>query len=256
MTPTAHPTPRPDVSARSPPRPGTPPQPHDLLGQHPTPGGVTVRVLKPLARVGAGAAARTATSSTSPTRRRRVDPRRSDRQVTTDYRLLVAYADGIEHRQDDPYRFLPTLGEIDLHLINEGRHEQLWNVLGAQVHHYHGADRHRCAASSFAVWAPSARRSGVVGDFNGWDGRNAPHALLGSVRRVGAVRARRRRGHALQVRDPRRRRLACGQGRPDGPVHRGRPRRPAPSCTHSHPPVGRRRRGWASAAAATRTTAR
>ena len=50
-----------------------------------------------------------------------------------DYRLVVAY-DGVEvGPQDDAYRFLPTLGEIDLHLINEGRHENLWQVLGARV---------------------------------------------------------------------------------------------------------------------------
>ena len=44
-----------------------------------------------------------------------------------DYRLDV---DGAE--ADDPYRHLPTLGELDLHLIGEGRHERLWKVLGAQ----------------------------------------------------------------------------------------------------------------------------
>jgi 1,4-alpha-glucan branching enzyme len=50
-----------------------------------------------------------------------------------DYRVLTTWGDGIEHEQDDPYRFAPTLGEIDLHLVNEGRHEQLWTVLGARV---------------------------------------------------------------------------------------------------------------------------
>ena len=37
---------------------------------------------------------------------------------------------------DDPYRWLPTLGEIDLHLMGEGRHENLWHVLGAHVRNY------------------------------------------------------------------------------------------------------------------------
>ena len=41
-------------------------------------------------------------------------------------------------REDDPYRFLPTLGEMDLHLLGEGRHEQLWQVLGAHVRRYDG----------------------------------------------------------------------------------------------------------------------
>src|SRR5215831_18910013 len=44
-----------------------------------------------------------------------------------DYRLEV---DG--HIVDDPYHFLPTIGEFDLQLIAEGRHERLWTVLGAR----------------------------------------------------------------------------------------------------------------------------
>ena len=71
-----------------------------------------------------------------------------------DYRLDV---DGTV--ADDPYRHLPTLGELDLHLIGEGRHEKLWRVLGAQPHG---------TGVGFAVWAPSARGVQVVGDFVGW----------------------------------------------------------------------------------------
>ena len=52
-----------------------------------------------------------------------------------DYRVEVDYGQGAI-TVDDPYRFLPTLGEMDLHLVNEGRHELLWTVLGARVHHY------------------------------------------------------------------------------------------------------------------------
>jgi 1,4-alpha-glucan branching enzyme len=71
-----------------------------------------------------------------------------------DYRLDV---DG--QRLDDPYRYPPTVGELDLHLIREGRHERLWTVLGAQP---------QPDGVSFAVWAPSARGVRVVGDFTGW----------------------------------------------------------------------------------------
>ncbi|MFI5915254.1 1,4-alpha-glucan branching protein GlgB [Dactylosporangium sp. NPDC051541] len=74
--------------------------------------------------------------------------------VVDDYRID---ADGTLH--DDPYRHLPTLGELDLHLIQEGRHEKLWKVLGAQVHD---------DGVAFAVWAPNARGVRVVGDFTGW----------------------------------------------------------------------------------------
>ncbi|WP_426504214.1 1,4-alpha-glucan branching protein GlgB [Dactylosporangium sp. McL0621] len=74
--------------------------------------------------------------------------------VVSDYRID---ADGT--LTDDPYRHLPTLGDLDLHLIQEGRHERLWTVLGAQV---------RPGGVAFAVWAPNARGVRVVGDFTGW----------------------------------------------------------------------------------------
>jgi 1,4-alpha-glucan branching enzyme len=57
----------------------------------------------------------------------------------------------------------PVLGDIDLHLIGEGRHWRLWEVLGAHVRTIDGAD-----GVSFAVWAPNARRVSVVGDWNHW----------------------------------------------------------------------------------------
>ena len=95
-----------------------------------------------------------------------------------DYRLEVAY-DGAPRRTDDPYRFLPTLGEIDLHLIGEGRHEQLWEVLGAHTRAYDGLAG-QVTGTSFAVWAPSAQGVRLVGDFNYWDGRAHPMRALGS----------------------------------------------------------------------------
>src|SRR5699024_10039649 len=54
-----------------------------------------------------------------------------------DYRLQISYPDH-EVTTDDPYRFLPTLGEMDQHLIAEGRHEKLWEVLGSRVRRYPG----------------------------------------------------------------------------------------------------------------------
>ena len=67
---------------------------------------------------------------------------------------------------DDPYRFGPVLGELDEHLISEGAHRRLWDVLGAHVINHEGVD-----GTHFAVWAPNARRVSVVGNFNDWDGR-------------------------------------------------------------------------------------
>ncbi len=80
---------------------------------------------------------------------------------------------------DDPYRWLPTLGELDLHLLGEGRHERLWNVLGAHVRSY-DTPAGPVEGTSFAVWAPNARGVRVAGDFDGWDGRANPMRSLGS----------------------------------------------------------------------------
>lgn len=86
------------------------------------------------------------------------------------YELEARYADGSTWTADDPYRFLPTIGEVDLHLIREGRHEQLWTALGAHVRDLGGV-----TGTAFTVWAPRATAVRVVGDFNGWDGTQ--HAL-------------------------------------------------------------------------------
>ena len=96
-----------------------------------------------------------------------------------DYRLEVAY-DGPPRTFDDPYRFLPTLGEIDLHLIGEGRHEELWRVLGAHTRSYDGIAG-TVTGTSFAVWAPSAQGVRLSGDFNYWDGRAHPMRAMGST---------------------------------------------------------------------------
>ena len=90
-----------------------------------------------------------------------------------EYSLDVTY-DGTTYPADDPYRFLPTLGEVDLHLIGEGRHERLWEVLGAHVQVHQGV-----TGVAFAVWAPNARGVRVTGDFNGWNGASHPMRSLG-----------------------------------------------------------------------------
>ena len=90
------------------------------------------------------------------------------------YRLEVAYGDR-SFTVDDPYRFLPTIGELDQHLVGEATHERLWEKLGAHERTLDGV-----AGTSFAVWAPNARAVRVVGEFNGWDGRLHPMRLLGT----------------------------------------------------------------------------
>jgi len=98
--------------------------------------------------------------------------------ATATYRLSANWPDGTELDFEDPYRFGPVLGDIDRHLIGEGRHRKLWTALGAHVTEVEGV-----TGTHFAVWAPNATRVSVVGDFNFWDGRR--HAM----RRVGETGA-------------------------------------------------------------------
>jgi len=99
-----------------------------------------------------------------------------------DYRLEVGYPGSVEpyvHTVADGYRFLPTLGDIDLHLFAEGRHERLWEILGAHPRTFTTPDG-TVEGVSFAVWAPNARGVSLIGEFNGWDGNDAPMRVLGS----------------------------------------------------------------------------
>jgi 1,4-alpha-glucan branching enzyme len=85
------------------------------------------------------------------------------------YRLQVAYPSGELREVEDPYRFPPVLGEVDVYLMAEGTHLRLYEKLGA-----HPMELDGVAGTGFAVWAPNASRVSVVGAFNGWDGRVHP----------------------------------------------------------------------------------
>jgi 1,4-alpha-glucan branching enzyme len=74
-----------------------------------------------------------------------------------------------------PDEFAPTLGELDLHLFGEGKHERIYEKLGAHLITYEG--QHGVA---FAVWAPNAKSVAVVGNFNEWNGAKHQMRLLGS----------------------------------------------------------------------------
>jgi 1,4-alpha-glucan branching enzyme len=150
------------------------PDPHSVLGAHPVTGGVLVRASRPEATamavlregappaamrgLGGGLFEATLPAASLPLR----------------YRLEARYGDRA-FQFDDPYAFLPTLGPLDLHLLNEGRHARLWEKLGAHPRTLEGI-----AGTAFAVWAPNAEGVSVVGDFNGWDGR------LHAMRRLGS----------------------------------------------------------------------
>ncbi|WP_336645424.1 1,4-alpha-glucan branching protein GlgB [Microbacterium sp. USHLN186] len=91
------------------------------------------------------------------------------------YRIATTYEGGEEQIAGDPYRHLSAIGELDLHLIGEGRHERLWDVLGAHPRALDGEQ-----GVDFAVWAPNAGAVRVVGDFNGWDGQGHAMRSMGS----------------------------------------------------------------------------
>ena len=95
-------------------------------------------------------------------------------QVPDRYRLIWRDSHGVEHVTYDPYCFPPQISDYDLHLFAEGRHWHIYRILGA---HKHQADD--IPGVRFALWAPSAERVSVVGDFNNWDGRCHPMRVLG-----------------------------------------------------------------------------
>lgn len=100
---------------------------------------------------------------------------RLDTDTAVDYRYRVTWPDQEPVTLADPYTFLPTIGETDLYLIGEGRHERLWEVLGAHVKHYDAV-----TGTAFTVWAPNAKGVAVVGDFNGWNCSQHPMRSMGS----------------------------------------------------------------------------
>ncbi|MFT4214627.1 MAG: 1,4-alpha-glucan branching protein GlgB [Microbacterium sp.] len=148
--------------------------PHDVLGSHQDADGTwVIRARRPMARSVTAALDDGSNVALSHVRSGVWEGRTSREPYS--YELVATYDGAPDHRADDPYRHLPSLGEVDRHLIAEGRHEQLWQVLGAHVRHYTGLD-----GVSFAVWAPNARAVRVVGDFNSWDGQGHAMRSLGS----------------------------------------------------------------------------
>ncbi|MFJ4564099.1 1,4-alpha-glucan branching enzyme [Streptomyces caelestis] len=151
---------------------GTHHNPHSVLGAHPVPGGIAVRAFRPYALAVTVVAGEVRAelhddgegffSGLLPLRE------------VPEYRLLVEY-EGTVLDTEDTYRFLPTLGDLDLHLIGEGRHEELWTALGAHPMTHQGV-----TGTRFSVWAPNALGVRVAGTFNFWDGTGHVMRSLGS----------------------------------------------------------------------------
>ncbi len=142
--------------------------PHSILGAHLEPDGVVVRAFRPDAE----RVALLIEGEESGREMARVHPagifeiRLKGRPDLFAYRFGIFFRGGISITTHDPYCFLPTVGDLDLYLLGELKHERPYEVLGAHPRELGGV-----GGVAFAVWAPNARGLSVVGDFNGWDGR-------------------------------------------------------------------------------------
>ena len=138
-----------------------------VLGPHDGPAGRIVRVLAPGAR---GVDVLRRVDGESLGTLGAVRPGLFEGMVTdrAPYRLRIAWPGAVQETED-PYAFGPLLGDLDLHLFNEGRHFELAEAFGANRLVLDGVEGVR-----FAVWAPNAAAVSVIGDFNAWDARRHP----------------------------------------------------------------------------------
>ncbi|WP_457755462.1 1,4-alpha-glucan branching enzyme [Streptomyces scabiei] len=152
---------------------GTHHAPHSVLGAHPVPGGVVFRAFRPYA-LGVSVVVDTLRAELHDDGGGFYSALLPLREVPSAYRLLVSY-EGAVQETEDAYRFLPSIGELDLYLIGEGRHEELWKALGAEPMTHQGV-----TGTRFTVWAPNALGVRLAGTFNFWDATGYPMRSLGS----------------------------------------------------------------------------
>ena len=151
---------------------GQHPDPFSVLGPHPAPdgSGSVIRAFLPEAESVAVVSQDGAEAASMD----RVDPAGlweatfPPESMPFPYRFWARYGN-TEVETEDPFRFGSSIGELDLHLLGEGTHLNAYDVLGA-----HPCTMDGVAGTRFAVWAPSAQRVSVVGEWNLWDGRRAP----------------------------------------------------------------------------------
>jgi len=103
----------------------------------------------------------------------------TDRDKVFAYRIKSHYTNGASAEFYDSYAFMPSIGETDQYLFNEGNHHELYEKMGAHIR-YMDYYEDKLGGISFCVWAPNARRVSVVGDFNCWDGRRHVMRSLGN----------------------------------------------------------------------------
>lgn len=149
--------------------------PHSFLGIHLTDSGFVIRTLRPFANK---VSAKLESEEIELTHLFDGIWESAPLQKSQSYRITASYPDS-NWLSDDGYRHLSTVGELDLHLFSEGRHEQLWQALGA--HEIVMSDAlGDVSGVSFKLWAPNAAAVRVIGNFNQWDGRISSMRSLGS----------------------------------------------------------------------------
>src|SRR4051794_21701608 len=105
------------------------PQPHAFLGAHQANGAVVVRAFRPAAANVTVIAGRKREALECVHPGGVFEGRLEGAKLPLAYKLEVDYGDSGKITIEDPYRFLPTVGELDVHLLGEGRHEELWERL-------------------------------------------------------------------------------------------------------------------------------
>ncbi len=153
-------------------------RPHDFLGLRKCKGGLVARAYIQDAKTCALIDARTPDAEPIPLER--LDKSglfevflKGKRKVFP-YRFLVKGYNNKTRIVEDPHAFEPTLSETEIYLIGKGDDKKIYEHLGSHIREIDGVK-----GTSFAVWAPTARRVSVVGDFNNWDGRYAQMRCLG-----------------------------------------------------------------------------
>ena len=94
--------------------------------------------------------------------------------------VFSKFFNGRDDKNLQPATFLnphSSLGELDLYLIAEGRHEQLWKAVGAQVKRDESG---ALLGTAFSVWAPNAQAVSLIGDHNYWDRNSHKMHRIGS----------------------------------------------------------------------------
>ena len=82
------------------------------------------------------------------------------------YYFVIKDTEGNERKVVDPYAFDALMDREDFIKLGSGIHYHIYEKLGA-----HLMTRNGVKGCEFCVWAPSAARVSVIGDFNTWDGR-------------------------------------------------------------------------------------